>query len=148
MHGPRMRTVNVDENREQDMNQDLIRALSVITEEEQKILDGSPNIDTQIYTEKKELVVDSEKLLHRGKLIQVRPHTRFVHFPRHRHNYVEVVYMCQGTTTHYIDGNKVVLQPGDTIMGMNLDHGGHLTHGSPVNMSGKSFRLLPEKKTV
>jgi AraC-like DNA-binding protein/mannose-6-phosphate isomerase-like protein (cupin superfamily) len=115
VHGPRMRTVNVDENREQDMNQDLIRALSVITEEEQKILDGSPNIDTQIYTEKKELVVDSEKLLHRGKLIQVRPHTRFVHFPRHRHNYVEVVYMCQGTTTHYIDGNKVVLQPGDLL---------------------------------
>ena len=30
-----------------------------------------------------------------------------------------------------------LLQPGDTIMGMNLDEGGHLTHGSPVNMSGK-----------
>lgn len=36
-----------------------------------------------------------------------------------------------------------VLQPGDTIMGMNLDHGGHLTHGSPVNMSGKYFRVVP-----
>ena len=32
-----------------------------------------------------------------------------------------------------------ILKPGDTIMGMNLDHGGHLTHGSPVNMSGKYF---------
>ena len=36
-----------------------------------------------------------------------------------------------------------VLQPGDTIMGMNLDHGGHLTHGSPVNMSGKYFNVVP-----
>ena len=36
-----------------------------------------------------------------------------------------------------------VLQPGDTIMGMNLDHGGHLTHGSPVNMSGKYFHVVP-----
>jgi glycine hydroxymethyltransferase len=36
-----------------------------------------------------------------------------------------------------------VLQPGDTIMGMNLDHGGHLTHGSPVNMSGKYFKVVP-----
>ncbi len=36
-----------------------------------------------------------------------------------------------------------VLTPGDTIMGMNLDHGGHLTHGSPVNISGKYFHVVP-----
>ena len=36
-----------------------------------------------------------------------------------------------------------VLEPGDTVMGMNLDHGGHLTHGSPVNMSGKYFNIVP-----
>ncbi|MHB1314787.1 MAG: serine hydroxymethyltransferase [Christensenellales bacterium] len=35
-----------------------------------------------------------------------------------------------------------VLQPGDTIMGMDLSHGGHLTHGSPVNMSGKYFNIV------
>lgn len=36
-----------------------------------------------------------------------------------------------------------MLKPGDTILGMNLDHGGHLTHGSPVNMSGKYFKVVP-----
>ena len=36
-----------------------------------------------------------------------------------------------------------MVEPGDTIMGMNLDHGGHLTHGSPVNMSGKYFNFVP-----
>lgn len=36
-----------------------------------------------------------------------------------------------------------MLTPGDTVMGMNLDHGGHLTHGSPVNMSGKYFNIVP-----
>ena len=36
-----------------------------------------------------------------------------------------------------------ILNPGDTIMGMNLDHGGHLTHGSPVNLSGKYFNVVP-----
>ena len=36
-----------------------------------------------------------------------------------------------------------MLNPGDTVMGMNLSHGGHLTHGSPVNMSGKYFNFVP-----
>ena len=36
-----------------------------------------------------------------------------------------------------------LLQPGDTILGMNLSHGGHLTHGSPVNISGKYFHIVP-----
>jgi glycine hydroxymethyltransferase len=36
-----------------------------------------------------------------------------------------------------------VLNPGDTVLGMNLAHGGHLTHGSPVNFSGKLFNIVP-----
>lgn len=97
------------------MDEKLLHALSVITEEEQQILDGAGSIEHQRYTEKKELIVDAEKLMQRGKLIQVRPHTRFIHFPKHRHNYVEVIYMCQGTTTHIIDGNRVLLERGDML---------------------------------
>lgn len=40
-----------------------------------------------------------------------------------------------------------MLTPGDTVMGMNLDHGGHLTHGSPVNFSGKYFNIVPSSFT-
>ncbi|HCF50937.1 MAG TPA: serine hydroxymethyltransferase [Syntrophomonas sp.] len=45
------------------------------------------------------------------------------------------------------------LKPGDTVMGMNLNHGGHLTHGSPVNLSGKYFRFVdygvsPQTETI
>lgn len=36
-----------------------------------------------------------------------------------------------------------MLEPGDTVMGMNLSHGGHLSHGSPVNVSGKYFNVIP-----
>jgi len=36
-----------------------------------------------------------------------------------------------------------ILKPGDTVMGMNLGHGGHLTHGSPANLSGKLFNIVP-----
>src|SRR2546428_3418553 len=36
-----------------------------------------------------------------------------------------------------------ILKPGDTVLGMNLSHGGHLTHGHPLNFSGKYYRILP-----
>ena len=97
------------------MHEELIRELSVITEEEQHILDGRKEIDPQLYTEKKDMVIDSKKLLQKGKLIQVRPHTRFVHFPKHTHNYIEVIYMCQGRTTHIINGTEVILETGDLL---------------------------------
>jgi len=38
---------------------------------------------------------------------------------------------------------RAVLNPGDTILAMNLDHGGHLTHGSPANFSGKLYQIIP-----
>ncbi|MCI8886836.1 MAG: AraC family transcriptional regulator [Hungatella sp.] len=97
------------------MNQDLLKRLSVITEEEQEFLSGRREIDRTRYTEQSQLIIDSKKMLDQGKLIQIRPHTRFVHFPRHRHNYVEVIYMCQGQTTHIIDGNQVVLEEGELL---------------------------------
>ena len=97
------------------MNAEMIKQLSVITEEEQRILDGQKVINKNIYTKRKELIVDSENFLAKGKLIDVRPHTRFVHFPKHKHNFIEVIYMCQGTTTHIIDGNQVVLEAGDLL---------------------------------
>ncbi len=42
---------------------------------------------------------------------------------------------------------QALLQPGDTVLGLSLDHGGHLTHGSPVNASGKLYRFVPYKVT-
>ena len=97
------------------MHEELIRELSVITDEERQLLEGRNEIDQQIYTEKKEMIVDCDKLLQKGKLIQVRPHTRFVRFPEHRHNYIEVIYMCQGTTTHIINGKEILLREGELL---------------------------------
>ena len=56
-------------------------------------------------------------MLTRGKLIDVRPHTRFVHFPTHRHNYIEIIYMCSGSTTHIINGTTTVtLSEGELLL--------------------------------
>ncbi len=98
------------------MQKQLMERLSQITEEEQLILDGQDSIQKERYTDQKEFVVDCKKLLEKGQLIEVRPHTRFVHFPRHRHNYVEMVYMCSGQTTHIINHDeKIVLHTGDIL---------------------------------
>lgn len=43
------------------------------------------------------------------KLITLRSHTRFIHFPEHSRNYIEVVYMCSGQTRHIISGNDLIL---------------------------------------
>ncbi len=97
------------------MDEALFRRLREITDEERALLEGQ-GIQRDRYTSRQEFVVDSAKLLEKGKLIEIRPHTRFAYFPRHRHNYVELVYMCAGTTTHIINGKeRVVLREGDLL---------------------------------
>lgn len=97
------------------MNSDIYKKLKKITEEEAEILRGRNEIDKGRYTDGSVLVVDSGKLLDSGKLIQIRPHTRFIHFPQHSHNYVEVIYMCSGRTTHVVNGDKVILKQGELL---------------------------------
>lgn len=98
------------------MDPRLLDRLRQITEEERAILAGHSQVERERYTSRRDFVVDSEKLLERGKLIEIRPHTRFVHFPRHRHNYVELLYMCSGSTTHIINGTQtLVLHTGDLL---------------------------------
>ena len=75
------------------------------------------------------LAIDRVKKLFNAEHANVQPHSG-----------------AQANTAVYF----AALTPGDTIMGMNLSHGGHLTHGSPVNMSGKYFKIVPygvEKET-
>lgn len=98
------------------MNQALLEKLSVITEEEKSILNGNTTqIDFDIYNKDASFVIDSKSLLQKGKLIEIRPHTRFIHFPKHRHNYIEMIYMCRGQTTHVINGQKIILNEGDLL---------------------------------
>lgn len=89
------------------MNAELLEKLKPISPEEQEILNGK-DVQKELYTSSQDFIVDSAKMLEKGKLIDIRPHTRFIHFPLHRHNYVEIIYMCSGSTTHIINGHTVV----------------------------------------
>lgn len=98
------------------MQENLLTHLRQITDEERAILEGAKDVRKELYTSDTDFVIDSQKLLQKGRLIEIRPHTRFVHFPKHRHNYVEMVYMCSGSTTHIINDNeRIVLKEGDIL---------------------------------
>lgn len=97
------------------MNHKLLEELRYLTKEEIEILEGNTKINKALYTDSLSMVIDKNKLLEKGDLIQVRTHTRFVHFPSHKHNYVEVVYMCEGETEHVINGDRVILKEGEML---------------------------------
>ena len=98
------------------MNKEILERLSTITDEEQAILDGFLGIDRALYMKNEKNVVNAKKLMDSGKLITMRPHTRFVHFPPHTHDYIEMIYMCKGKTTHIINGKSITLLQGETLI--------------------------------
>ncbi|CUX68626.1 HTH-type transcriptional activator RhaS [Clostridium sp. C105KSO15] len=124
------------------MNQEILDRLGVITDEEREIINGRTEIDRNRYTEGQELVIDSKKMLEHGKMIRIRPHTRFVHFPKHKHNYIEVIYMCKGETIHFIDGEKVVLKTGELLF-LNQHATQEILPAGEEDI-GINFIILPE----
>ncbi len=101
------------------ISQEILDKLTPITDEESAILRGE-GVDKSIYTTTGGNIIRSKKLVDQGKLISVRKHTRFVHFPEHTHDYIEAVYMCAGETIHIINGKEIKLKEGELLfLGQN-----------------------------
>lgn len=124
------------------MQQALLEHLRKITEEEQRILDGASEVDQGLYTSGKDFTVDSAKMLEEGKLIAVRTHTRFVHFPSHRHNFIEVLYVCEGSLINIIGGKQVVIEAGELLFLNQFTRHEILPAGK--NDIAINFMILPE----
>ena len=97
------------------MNAEEIKMLKRITPEEQAVLDGKKEVQRNIYTNQVQFLIEHEKLLDAEKLITVRKHTRFVHFPAHTHNYVEFFYVISGSITHIIEEKKITIYMGEML---------------------------------
>ena len=124
------------------MQRELLEQLREITEEERRILNGEAEVDRDLYTSGSDFTIDSNKMLEEGKLIAIRTHTRFVHFPLHRHNYVEVLYVCEGTLTNIIDGKQVIVRKGELLFLNQFTHHEILAAGrSDIAIN---FMVLPE----
>ena len=102
------------------MRKDIIDKLMELTQEEKEILEGKHSIDQSIYTDYKQFIIDSKKILADGQLINIRKHTRFIEFPAHKHNYIEFNYVYKGKLTEVIHNKKIELQEGEIIF-LNKD---------------------------
>ncbi|HKA52827.1 MAG TPA: serine hydroxymethyltransferase [Candidatus Binatia bacterium] len=123
------------ETERQEYNLELIASENVVSE---AVLEAQGSVLTNKYAEGypgrryyggceymdvvEQLAIDRAKALFGAEHVNVQPHSG-----------------AQANMAAYFSQ----LQPGDTILSMNLSHGGHLTHGSPVNFSGKFFRVIP-----
>lgn len=124
------------------MDKELLKQLSRITEEEKNILAGG-GIDMSAYNDNMPSLVDSRKLLEAGKLFTIRPNTRFIAFPKHSHNYVEIIYMCKGSQRHIInDTAEVVLKEGEILL-LN-QHASHQTGITGIDDIAINLIVLPQ----
>ncbi len=98
------------------MREDLIQKLSVITEEEQQLRLGKAEIQKELYTGMSDFVIDRDRMLSAGRLIRIRTHTRFTMFPKHRHNYIEMVYQVTGETHHTVNDHPITLKSGEILI--------------------------------
>lgn len=102
------------------MRKDIVDKLLELTEEEKEILEGKKSIDKSIYTDDKQFIIDSRKILSDDQLINIRKHTRFIDFPAHKHNYIEFNYVYKGKLTEIIHNKKITLEEGEIIF-LNKD---------------------------
>lgn len=98
------------------MKQEILKKLLQYTAEEIEILNGRNTVDQSLYTDDQNFIIDKAKLLLPEQLISVRKHTRFIDFPMHKHNYVELQYVYQGSLTQIIDGKELTMRQGELMM--------------------------------
>ena len=123
------------------MKEKLLEKL-ILTSDEEKMLLAGNKLNQELYTSCDKFSIESGKLLSAGKYITVRTHTRFTDFPLHNHNYIEIMYVYNGSITHIIDGNEISMQKGD-ILFMN-QHVRHSIKRAEKEDIGINFIILPE----
>ena len=124
------------------MDATLMQKLAAITDEEKRLLEGN-QVEMEHYASGRDSVIDSAKMLEKGRLISIRSHTRFAPFPKHRHNYIEIMYMCSGSITHIInDKTRITLHSGELLF-IN-QHASHAIECAGRDDIAVNFMMLPE----
>jgi AraC-like DNA-binding protein/mannose-6-phosphate isomerase-like protein (cupin superfamily) len=105
------------------MTTDLLQELMQISEEEREVLQDDKQIAKELYTSQSSFVIESEMFLNQDKMIMVRKHTRFVDFPKHKHNYIEVNYVYNGELTQKVGNETITLKKGELLfLNQHIEH--------------------------
>ncbi|MCQ1059895.1 AraC family transcriptional regulator [Photobacterium sp. ZSDE20] len=92
-------------------------------DEERSILDNQNSIDMSIFKDANKTTISFDKVVPKGKMISIRKHTRYIHYPAHTHDYVEICYVLEGNSVQYIEGKKCQIRKGDILfMGPGAMH--------------------------
>ena len=124
-----------------EMDPRLLEKLSAITPEEEAILRGENQVQKDIYSDSEDFTIESRKMIGED-LVRLRCHTRFVEFPQHTHDYIEMIYMCTGQTRHVINGTTPVTLRAGEILILN-QHASHAIHAAGKEDLAVNFFMKP-----
>ncbi|MDL4843040.1 AraC family transcriptional regulator [Aquibacillus rhizosphaerae] len=94
----------------------LFNELIQETEEEKTILLRNNHVKKDLYTDRADFIIESEKFLSKEKMIMVRKHTRFVDFPKHKHDYIEINYVYNGELKQKVGNQEITLKKGELLL--------------------------------
>ncbi|WP_067843106.1 AraC family transcriptional regulator [Amphibacillus sediminis] len=102
----------------------IYQQLLELTDEEQRICkQAQQQINKEVYTDQKEFVVQSSKFLTENKLIVIRKHPRFIAFPAHRHDYIELNYVYHGCLKQKVGQESFCLKKGELLfLNQHVEH--------------------------
>ena len=101
----------------------ILEQLVCFTQEEMDFLQGKEKIDKSIFSHETSNVIDYHYLLEDHQMFSVRKHARFCQYPKHRHNYIELMYVYSGKMTHYINERDITIKTGQLLLlNQNIEH--------------------------
>ena len=102
---------------------DILEKLVYFTEEEIHHLNGEHVVDKSIYLNEESQIIDCHKILDDTQQLAVRKHARFMAYPKHKHNYIELMYVYGGSMTHIIDDQRITIHQGELLLlNQNVEH--------------------------
>lgn len=105
------------------LKSNLLDELMTLTEEEKEILEFKNNVMKDIYTSQTNFVIESEKFLSKDHMITLRKHTRFIDFPKHKHDYIEINYVYNGSFHQRIGNEEISLGKGEMVfLNQHIEH--------------------------
>lgn len=124
------------------LQESILEKLVYFTDEEIDNLNGKNKVDRSIYLNDRSQIIDCYKILDQHQQIGVRKHARFIEYPKHKHNYIELMYVYGGEMTHIIDDQKIILHEGELLLlNQNIEHSIEYCHENDIIFN---FIIKPE----